>query len=41
MGFGYNKNQVAADAAPKGFDGLLHPQLKGKMAITLNESSRA
>ncbi|HVO92812.1 MAG TPA: extracellular solute-binding protein [Terriglobales bacterium] len=39
MGFGYNKNQIAADAVPKGFDGLLHPQLKGKMAITLNESS--
>ena len=39
MGFGYNKNQVAADAVPKDFDGLLHPQLKGKMAITLNESS--
>ena len=39
MGFGYNKNQVSPDAVPKGFDGLLHPQLKGKMAITLNESS--
>jgi iron(III) transport system substrate-binding protein len=39
MGFGYNKNQVAPDAVPKSFDGLLHPQLKGKMAITLNESS--
>ena len=32
MGFGYNKNQVSPDAVPKGFDGLLHPQLKGKMA---------
>ena len=39
MGFGYNKNQVAPDAVPKDFDGSLHPQLKGKMAITLNESS--
>ena len=39
MGFGYNKDQVPAGAVPKGFDGLLHPQLKGKMGITLNESS--
>jgi iron(III) transport system substrate-binding protein len=39
MGFGYNKNQIDPAAVPKGFDGLLHPQLKGKMAITLNESS--
>ena len=39
MGFGYNKDQVPAGAVPKGFDGLLHPQLKGKMGVTLNESS--
>ena len=39
MGFGYSKEQVPAGAVPKGFDGLLHPQLKGKMGITLNESS--
>jgi iron(III) transport system substrate-binding protein len=39
MGFGYSKDQVAPSAVPKGFDGLLHPQLKGKMGITLNESS--
>jgi iron(III) transport system substrate-binding protein len=39
LGFGYNKEQIAASAVPKNFDGLLHPQLKGKMAMTLNESS--
>jgi iron(III) transport system substrate-binding protein len=39
MGFGYSKEQVPPSAAPKGFDGLLNPQLKGKMGITLNESS--
>jgi iron(III) transport system substrate-binding protein len=39
MGFGYSKEQVPPNAVPKGFDGLLHPQLKGKMGITLNESS--
>ena len=39
MGFGYSKDQIAAAAVPKGFDGLLNPQLKGKLGITLNESS--
>ena len=39
LGFGYNKTQVSPHAVPKGFDGLLHPELKGKMGITLNESS--
>ena len=39
MGFGYSKDQIAPSATPKGFDGLLHPQLKGKIGITLNESS--
>ena len=39
MGFGFNKNQLPPSAVPRGFDGLLHPALKGKMGITLNESS--
>lgn len=39
MGFGFSKDQVPASVVPKGFDGLSHPQLKGKMGITLNESS--
>lgn len=39
MGFGFSKDQVPASAVPKGFDGLFDPALKGKMAITLNESS--
>src|SRR5262245_15704594 len=39
MGFGYSKDQVPATAVPKNFDGLLNPQLKGKMGLTLNESS--
>lgn len=39
MGFGFNKDQVPASAVPQGFDGLLNPALKGKMGITLNESS--
>ena len=39
MGFGYNKSQFPPGAALKGFDGLLHPDLKAKIGITLNESS--
>jgi iron(III) transport system substrate-binding protein len=39
MGFGYSKEQISPSAVPKDFDGLLHPQLKGKIGITLNESS--
>jgi iron(III) transport system substrate-binding protein len=39
MGFGFSKEQIPAHVVPKGFDGLLHPQLKGKLGITLNESS--
>src|SRR5882724_2110864 len=39
LGFGYNKTQISPHAVPKGFDGLLHPELKGKLGITLNETS--
>jgi iron(III) transport system substrate-binding protein len=39
MGFGYSKDQLPAGAVPKNFDGLFQPQLKGKMGLTLNESS--
>jgi iron(III) transport system substrate-binding protein len=38
-GFGYNKNQLPAGAVPKGFDGLLHPELKGKLGIAFGESA--
>lgn len=39
LGFGYNKTQLSPGAVPKGFDGLLHPELKRKIGITLSESS--
>ena len=39
LGFGYNKTQIPANVVPKNFDGLLHPELKGKLSITLNESA--
>ncbi len=38
-GFGYNKNQLSASAVPKGFDGLLHPDLKGKLGLAFGESA--
>ena len=43
IGFAYNKNLLPAAAVPKNFDGLLHPDLKGKMGMPLGgaSSSRA
>ena len=38
-GFGYNKSQISAGAVPKGFDGFLHPGLKGKLGIAFGESA--
>jgi iron(III) transport system substrate-binding protein len=39
LGLGYNKMQVSQNAVPKSFEGLLHPELTGKIGITLTESS--
>jgi len=33
VGFGYNKSKLPASALPKSFDGLLNPELKGRLAI--------
>jgi iron(III) transport system substrate-binding protein len=43
IGFAYNKNLLPPAAVPKNFDGLLHPDLKGKMGLPLGgaSSSRA
>ena len=38
-GFGYNKSLLSASAVPKGFDGLLHPDLKGKLGLAYGESA--
>ena len=38
-GFGYNKSLLSARAVPKGFDGLLHPDLKGKLGLAYGESA--
>ena len=39
IGFAYNKNLLPAAAVPKNFDGLLHPDLKGKMGMPLGGTS--
>jgi len=39
IGFAYNKNLLPAAAVPKNFDGLLHPDLKGKMGMPLGGAS--
>lgn len=39
IGFAYNKTLVPKDAVPKSFDGLMHPQLKGKMGISIGQTS--
>src|SRR6266536_3136221 len=38
-GFGYNKSQISASAVPKSFDGMLHPDLKGKLGLAYGESA--
>lgn len=39
VGFTYNKTLVPKEAVPKNFDGLLHAQLKGKMGISIGQTS--
>jgi iron(III) transport system substrate-binding protein len=39
IGFTYNKNLVPKGFSPKGFDALLTPELKGKMGISVGETS--
>ena len=38
IGVGYNPKVIAASAVPKNFDGLLNPQLKGKMGMTTSDT---
>jgi iron(III) transport system substrate-binding protein len=39
IGFTYNKSLVPKEAIPKNFDGLFHPALKGKMGISVGQTS--
>ncbi len=38
IGFTYNKSLISKAAVPKNFDGLLNPELKGKMGISLGST---
>src|SRR4030095_14990237 len=38
-GFTYNTTLIPKDVVPKNFDGLFHPQLKGKMGISIGQTS--
>ncbi|MBI2987203.1 MAG: ABC transporter substrate-binding protein [Deltaproteobacteria bacterium] len=38
LGFGYNKTRISPGGVPKGFEGLLNPELKGKLGIALGQS---
>jgi len=38
IGVGYNFNLIPASAIPKYFDGLLNPQLKGKIGMTTSDT---
>lgn len=39
IGFGYNKNLLPKDAIPKNYLGLLHPALKGRLGLTIDDTS--
>jgi len=39
IGFAYNKKLLSKNAVPKNYDGLLHPELKGRMGLTLDDTS--
>src|SRR5918999_11177 len=37
IGFAYNKKLLSKGAVPKNFDGLLHPELKGRMGVSVSD----
>ena len=39
IGFAYNKNLLPQNAVPKNYEGLLHPALKGRLGLTLDDTS--
>ncbi|HUR72213.1 MAG TPA: extracellular solute-binding protein [Candidatus Limnocylindrales bacterium] len=39
IGFAYNKTLLPKDAVPKNYEGLLHPTLKGRMGLTIDDTS--
>jgi iron(III) transport system substrate-binding protein len=39
IGFAYNKNLLSKNAVPKNYEGLLHPELKGRMGMSVSDPS--
>ena len=39
IGFAYNKTLLPKDAVPKNYEGLLHPTLKGRLGLTIDDTS--
>jgi iron(III) transport system substrate-binding protein len=39
IGFAYNKKLLSKDAIPKNYLGLLHPELKGRMGVSVSDPS--
>jgi iron(III) transport system substrate-binding protein len=39
IGFAYNKKLLSKNAIPKNYEGLLHPELKGRMGVSISDPS--
>ena len=39
IGFAYNKRLLSKNAVPKNYEGLLHPELKGRMGVSVSDPS--
>jgi iron(III) transport system substrate-binding protein len=37
IGFAYNKKLLAKNAVPKNYEGLLHPELRGRMGVSVSD----
>jgi iron(III) transport system substrate-binding protein len=37
IGFAYNKKLLSRNAVPKNYEGLLHPELKGRMGVSISD----
>ncbi len=39
IGFAYNKKLLSKNGVPKNYEGLLHPELKGRMGVSISDPS--
>ena len=39
IGFAYNKKLLSKNAVPKNYEGLLHPELRGRMGVSVSDPS--